>query len=218
MLAAESLTSPSEGHWVSLHRNLTSSEERQLTDYIGIIDSESNHSLHTEEVMNNRLHSMYTEEKQSGQPLSMYTQAGDSPAEGSDDDLHEPDSLEELGEGIESKDVCESVINSTIVPNELQQHPSERSKTLVCDTKQLKIWYQKVWAPDSLKITMKFEPMDPEISANSLSVKLCQESEDELFPIEVRTQIFIISLQCQLLNDQLTIVHYLTYFRKVPGI
>ena len=186
LLAAESLVSPSEGHWVSLHRNLTSPEERQLTDYIGIVDSESNHSIHTEEIMNSGLDSMqrkssssglHADEKQSNQPFSVYTRESWR-AEGSDDDLHEPDSLEELCDNADENAKDEAnrhhKIENHIVPNEFRQYPKEKTKTRVLESKQLNVWYQKVWAPDSLKIALKVEPLDPAIIANNFHIEHCQ--------------------------------------------
>lgn len=167
--------SPSESHWLSLHRNLTSPEEREYTDFIGIVDSESNQSLHTEEVLNG---SVSTD---SNKPIELPT---DVNAENVSDGVeHDPDSLEDAAEP--EAQPLPSQANRSLVPHELQQYPCERERTLALESEHLKVWYQKIWTPDSLRIAVKVENVAPDKDGESFSIR--QASEDEDFPMKVRT-------------------------------
>ena len=199
LLAPASLVSPSEGHWVSLHRDLTSPEEKQLTDYIGIVDSQSNHSIHTEELISGGMSPQSKNEdlartESTNQPSMHSLTDGYAEAKGGDE-LHDPDSLEDIDQNItESVSTFqqptqttfrnEGTENANIVPNELKLYPAEKNVTLAFESEQLKVWYQKIWVPDSLKVALKVESLGEKMTAGDLQIKHCRESEDESFPVE----------------------------------
>ena len=168
-----------------------------MTDYIGIIDSQSNHSIHTEELIDGGMSPQSKIEdlartETTNQPCPVHSLTDEC-----GDELHDPDSLEDIDQNItESVSTFqqptqttfrnEGADNVNIVPNELSLYPAEKSRTLVFESEQLKVWYQKIWAPDSLKVVIKVEPFGGKVTAEDLQVKHCPESEDESFPIEVR--------------------------------
>ena len=173
-----------------------------MTDYIGIIDSQSNHSIHTEELIDGGMSPQSKIEdlartETTNQPSPTHSLSDDYVEAEGGDELHDPDSLEDIDQNIiESVSAFQqqtqktfrndAADNANIVPNELSLYPAEKSTTLVFESEQLKIWYQKIWVPDSLKVVIKVEPFGGKMTAEDLQVKHCPESEDESFPIEVR--------------------------------
>ena len=111
-------------------------------------------------------------------------------------ELHDPDSLEDIDQNITesvstfqqpTQTTCrnEGTENANVVPNELRLYPADKNITLAFESEQLKVWYQKIWVPDSLKVVLKVESLGEKMTAGDLQMKHCPESEDESFPVEV---------------------------------
>ena len=165
-----------------------------MTDYIGIVDFQSNDGIDTEELISG---GMSPQPKNEDFARTETTKSlTDDYVEGEgDDELHE-DSLENIDQNItDSVSTCKQPTQTTfgnegaesanIVPNELRLYPAEKNVTLGFESEQLKVWYQKIWLPDNLKVVLKVESLGEKITAADLQMKHCRESEDESFPVEV---------------------------------
>ncbi len=187
LLTAESLMSPSEDHWLSLHRNLTSSEEAQRSDYIDISDCRELDSSDSQ-LQNSGAQSQNAD-------LADVLQTKDQDQDVDILDEVTPDSLEDLSEyvtGNTSASGSGSHVTPSIVPNDLQQYPSENNPTLVLESEQLKVWCQKMWTPETLTLVTKLVGRDPE-KMSDFHLKVCASGEDEV-PSEVRNNLFSVLL------------------------